>query len=72
MHRRTYGSKHFHHPLVGELVLDYEALAVTGEPDQVLGIYTAEAGSAAGEALRLLASWTSEAAAPDRPNLPAG
>jgi transcriptional regulator with XRE-family HTH domain len=63
--RRTFGSKHFHHPVVGDLTLDYEALAVTGDPDQVLGIYTAEPGSPSEEALRLLASWTSEAATRD-------
>jgi transcriptional regulator with XRE-family HTH domain len=63
--RRTFGSKHFHHPVVGDLTLDYEALAVTGDPDQVLGIYTAEPGSPSEEALRLLASWTSETATRD-------
>ncbi|GAA1923461.1 helix-turn-helix transcriptional regulator [Streptantibioticus ferralitis] len=65
--RRTYGTKHFHHPLVGDLILDYEALAVTGDPEQVLGIYTAEPGSPSEQALSLLASWTSEPAAPHRP-----
>jgi transcriptional regulator with XRE-family HTH domain len=68
--RRTFGSKQFHHPVVGDLTLGYEALAVTGDPDQTLGVYTAEPGSASEEALRLLASWTSEAAVPNRPNLP--
>jgi transcriptional regulator with XRE-family HTH domain len=58
--RRTYGSKRFHHPVVGDLTLQYEALAVTGDTDQVLGIYTAEPGTASHEALRLLASWTGE------------
>src|SRR5258708_3587627 len=38
--RRTYGTKRFHHPLVGDLTLDYEALDVAGDPDQTLGIYT--------------------------------
>ncbi|MDX3763971.1 helix-turn-helix transcriptional regulator [Streptomyces mirabilis] len=56
--RRTYGTKHFHHPLVGDLTLDYEALAVTGDPDQILGVYTAEPGSTSEQALNLLASWT--------------
>ncbi|WP_405592174.1 helix-turn-helix domain-containing protein [Streptomyces sp. NBC_01190] len=69
--RRTTGTKHFHHPLVGDLTLGYEALAVVGDPEQVLGIYTAEPGSASQEALRLLASWTSEAAVPHRPGLSA-
>ncbi|MEY9964755.1 transcriptional regulator with XRE-family HTH domain [Streptacidiphilus sp. MAP12-16] len=58
--RRTYGTKTFHHPVVGDLTLDYEALAVTGDPDQTLGIYTAEPGSASEQALRLLASWTDD------------
>jgi transcriptional regulator with XRE-family HTH domain len=70
--RRTYGAKHLHHPVVGDLVLDYEALAVTGDPDQTLGIYTAEPGSPSHEALRLLASWTGEPAGePSRERGPA-
>jgi transcriptional regulator with XRE-family HTH domain len=62
--RRTYGAKHFHHPVVGDLTLDYEALAVAGDPEQTLGIYTAEPGSRSAEALRLLASWTGDPAGP--------
>ncbi|MYV52567.1 helix-turn-helix transcriptional regulator [Streptomyces sp. SID3212] len=61
--RRTYGSKRYHHPLVGELTLDYEALNPTGDPDQTLGIHTAEPGSPSAHALSLLASWTREPAA---------
>ncbi|GGK97584.1 hypothetical protein Sme01_61210 [Sphaerisporangium melleum] len=57
--RRTYGRKTFHHPLVGDLTLDYEALAVTGDPDQTLGIYTAEPGTPSDQALRLLTTLTS-------------
>jgi len=56
--RRTHGRKHFHHPVVGDLVLDYEALAATGDPDQVLGVNSAEPGSPSEAALRLLASWS--------------
>ncbi|MFE2546752.1 MmyB family transcriptional regulator [Actinacidiphila glaucinigra] len=55
--RRTYGVKHFHHPVVGELTLQYEALAVTGDPDQILGVYTAEPATASERALRKLAEW---------------
>jgi transcriptional regulator with XRE-family HTH domain len=40
------GTKRFHHPVVGELVLAYEELAVTAEP-----------GSPSAERLSLLASW---------------
>ncbi len=59
---RTHGSgtKRFRHPVVGELTLAYEELAVTAEPGQVLMIYTAEPGSASAERLRLLASWAAE------------
>lgn len=56
---RTHGSgtKRFHHPVVGELTLAYEELAITAEPGSVLLVYTAEPGSPSAERLRLLASW---------------
>lgn len=59
---RTHGSgtKRFHHPVVGELVLAYEELAITAEPGQVLMVYTAEPGSPSAERLRLLASWAAD------------
>ena len=58
------GTKRFHHPVVGELSLAYEELAITAEPGLALLVYTAEPGSASAERLRLLASW----AAPAAPN----
>ncbi|WP_210506346.1 helix-turn-helix transcriptional regulator [Naasia sp. SYSU D00057] len=51
------GTKRFTHPVVGELVLAYEELAITAEPGLVLMVYTAEPGSPSAERLRLLASW---------------
>jgi transcriptional regulator with XRE-family HTH domain len=57
VYRRTYGTKRYRHPLVGELVLGYEALRPTGDADQVLGLHTAEPGSESADRLRLLASW---------------
>ncbi|WP_068166659.1 helix-turn-helix transcriptional regulator [Rhodococcus phenolicus] len=54
------GTKRFRHPIVGELVLAYEELALTAEPGHVMLIYTAEPGSRSAERLRLLASWTAE------------
>lgn len=61
---RTHGSgtKRFHHPVVGELTLAYEELAITAEPGQVLLVYTAEPGSPSAERLRLLASWSADPA----------
>jgi len=50
------GTKRFHHPDVGELILAYEELAITAEPGHVLIVYTAEPGSSSAEKLRLLAS----------------
>jgi transcriptional regulator with XRE-family HTH domain len=55
------GTKRFHHPDVGELILAYEELAVTAEPGLVLMVYTAEPGSPSAERLRLLASWAAPA-----------
>ncbi|PSK64644.1 hypothetical protein B0E53_03412 [Micromonospora sp. MH33] len=56
------GTKRFHHPIVGELTLAYEELAITAEPGLVLLVYTAEPGSPSAERLRLLASWAATAA----------
>ena len=60
--RHTYGAKRLHHPVVGALTVDYEALTVTDDPEQTLALHTAEPGSASEHALHLLASWTSEPA----------
>lgn len=56
------GAKRFRHPLVGELALAYEELAITAEPGHVLLIYTAEPGSPSAGRLQLLASCTAERA----------
>jgi transcriptional regulator with XRE-family HTH domain len=58
------GRKRFHHPLVGDLELDYEALELPGDPGQRINVYTAPPDSPSVEALTLLASWT--ARGPDR------
>jgi transcriptional regulator with XRE-family HTH domain len=55
------GTKRFQHPIVGELVLAYEELAVTADSGNVLLIYTAEPGSSSAERLKLLASWGADA-----------
>jgi len=52
------GRKRFHHPVVGDIELDYEAFELAGDPGQRVNIYTAPPDSPAEEALNLLASWT--------------
>ncbi|MGW2051796.1 helix-turn-helix transcriptional regulator [Streptomyces sp. NPDC001858] len=54
----TTGTKSLHHPLVGDLTLDYVVLAVEGDPDQNLTILTPEPASPSADALDILASWT--------------
>ncbi|GGU90101.1 DNA-binding protein [Streptomyces albospinus] len=54
---KTYGAKRMMHPVVGELTMPYETLTVSGEPDQMLVVYTPEPGSQSEERLKLLASW---------------
>jgi transcriptional regulator with XRE-family HTH domain len=51
------GTKVFHHPVVGQLELDYEALVLPADPGLQLNVYTAAPGSASGDGLKLLASW---------------
>ncbi|MGO4597425.1 helix-turn-helix transcriptional regulator [Terrabacter sp. 2RAF25] len=58
------GTKRFNHPVVGELTLAYEELAITAEPGLVLMVYTAEPGSPSAERLQLLASWAASTSAP--------
>jgi transcriptional regulator with XRE-family HTH domain len=51
------GVKRFHHPVVGDLTLTFEALHLPGDPSQQMLVYTPEPGSPSQEALGLLASW---------------
>ncbi|KOX17303.1 XRE family transcriptional regulator [Saccharothrix sp. NRRL B-16348] len=55
---KTHGTKLVHHPVVGDLDLDYETLQPTGDPDVVLAVYTARVGSPTEDRLKLLASWS--------------
>ena len=52
------GTKHLHHPIVGDVELSYETMALNADDGLRLAIYTAEPGSASQQALDLLASWT--------------
>ena len=60
----TSGRRRFSHPLVGEMTLDYEALAVPGDASQMLVIYTAAPESPDESALKLLAAWADREAVP--------
>lgn len=60
------GTKRFHHPVVGEVTLAYEELAITAAPGQVLLVYSAEPGSDSADRLRLLASWGADLAGSTR------
>ena len=57
VYHRTHGDKRFHHPMVGELTLQYETLNMPGDPDQTLFLYSAEPRTSHHEILALLASW---------------
>jgi len=58
---KSYGVKHLMHPLVGELTLNFESFRLADGTDQALITYSAEPGSPSAEALRLLASWGTDA-----------
>jgi transcriptional regulator with XRE-family HTH domain len=59
---KTHGTKRLMHPIVGPLTLAYEGLALTGDGDQTLIVYTAEPGSDSETALRLLGAAAQPAA----------
>jgi len=52
------GVKHLHHPIVGDLHLDFERMDLPADDGLTIIINTAEPGSKSAEALNLLASWT--------------
>jgi hypothetical protein len=52
------GTKRLHHPLVGDLVLAFEALDLPGDSGQRILAYSAEPASPSHDALELLASWS--------------
>ncbi|KZX21452.1 helix-turn-helix domain-containing protein [Rathayibacter tanaceti] len=54
------GDKHFHHPVVGDLHLVYEALELMADPGLNFLIYSAQPGSGSEDSLKLLASWSAE------------
>ena len=56
--KHSTGTKHFHHPIVGDLTVGFESLYVGDNLDLNFVTYTAEPNSPSAEALGLLASWT--------------
>jgi transcriptional regulator with XRE-family HTH domain len=52
------GVKRFHHAVVGDLELTYEAMELPADPGLRLVTYTAEAGSESQDRLNFLASWS--------------
>jgi transcriptional regulator with XRE-family HTH domain len=61
---RGTGVKKLHHPVVGDLTLDWDTLTCATDPDQQIIVWTAEPGTPSHDGLRLLASW-----AADQPHL---
>ncbi len=55
-----YGTKHYRHPLVGDLTLDCDTWGGTDGSGQRLMVLTAEPGTPSHERLRILTSWNAE------------
>jgi transcriptional regulator with XRE-family HTH domain len=53
------GFKRLHHPVVGNLELNFEAMEFPSDPGLTMLVYTAAAGTPTADALKLLASWVS-------------
>lgn len=58
------GRKTLHHPVVGEMILDWDALTSAADPEQQLIVWTAEPGTPSHQALRILASWAANTREP--------
>ncbi|WP_129767606.1 helix-turn-helix transcriptional regulator [Streptomyces sp. L-9-10] len=54
------GTKTLHHPVAGDLTLDWDTLTASTDPDQQLVIWTAEVGTPSHDGLRILASWAAD------------
>jgi len=50
------GQKLMHHPVVGALSLNFEAMELPSHPGLTMLVYTAPAGTPAADSLRILAS----------------
>jgi transcriptional regulator with XRE-family HTH domain len=66
------GVKRFHHPVVGDLTLDWESMPLPADPGLALTFYCPQPGSPSADAIALLASWAAtnlqdQSAAPEQP-----
>lgn len=57
----SFGEKHYRHPVVGDLTLDCDVWSSPDDSGQQLMIVTAEPGTPAHDALRILSSWSTAA-----------
>jgi hypothetical protein len=55
------GSKRLHHPVVGDLDLDYLAMDLAEQDDLRLMVYTAAPGTPSADGLAMLATWAATA-----------
>ncbi|WP_009475418.1 helix-turn-helix transcriptional regulator [Rhodococcus sp. JVH1] len=51
------GTKTFHHPVVGDLTIDYETMPLPADPGLVLTLYSVDPGSPSADAMTLLGNW---------------
>jgi transcriptional regulator with XRE-family HTH domain len=59
------GTKHFHHPVVGDLELGFEAMELSADQGLTLTAYSPEPATPSADGIALLASWIATGA--DRP-----
>ncbi len=69
---RGTGTKQLHHPVVGDLTLDWNAVTWAAQPDLQIIVWTAEVNSPSSDGLRLLAAWTADNAPARTTSTPAG
>ena len=60
VHERSTGAKRYHHPLVGDLTITYQALTPGDDADQTLMVYGTEPDSPSAHAMLLLSEKVSE------------
>lgn len=66
VYQRTYGSKRLRHPIVGDVTVEYETLALPGDPAISVFAYSAEPQSPSQRALDMLGSWSLTSASAQR------